>query len=91
MRIVLAVLIFLANPVLAQTPQSGDCRDLRRACEMKDELGEGNENCVRYQRDCSPNTPHVNCVWIRTGCLWAEELGLNHRTVCQSYRENCKQ
>ena len=60
----------------ATTPQGGDCRDLRRACEMKDELGEGDENCVKFRKSCSPSTPHVNCEWLRDACIYREELGI---------------
>jgi hypothetical protein len=73
----------------ATTPQGGDCRDLRRACEMKDELGEGDENCVKFGHSCSPSTPHVNCEWLRDACMYREELGIEGRNHCGRYRENC--
>ena len=73
----------------ATTPQGGDCRDLRRACEMKDELGEGDVNCVKFRKSCSPSTPHVNCEWLRNACMYREELGIEGHNNCGRYRENC--
>ena len=77
---------FTAN---ATTPQGGDCRDLRRACEMKDELGEGEDNCVKFRKICSPSTPHVNCEWLRDACMYREELGIEGNNNCGRYRDNC--
>ncbi|HKU05952.1 MAG TPA: hypothetical protein VJR30_07780 [Bradyrhizobium sp.] len=77
---------FTAN---ATTPQGGDCRDLRRACEMKDELGEGDDNCVKFRQSCSPSTPHINCEWLRDACMYREELGIEGNNNCGRYRENC--
>ncbi|WFU44022.1 hypothetical protein QA640_17175 [Bradyrhizobium sp. CB82] len=77
---------FTAN---ATTPQGGDCRDLRRACEMKDELGEGEDNCVKFRKVCSPSTPHVNCEWLRDACMYREELGIEGNNNCGRYRDNC--
>ncbi|WP_146985751.1 hypothetical protein [Bradyrhizobium macuxiense] len=79
----------LANSASATTPQGGDCRDLLRACELKDELGEGEENCVKFRNSCSPSTPHVNCEWLRDGCMYREELGIAGQDNCRRYRENC--
>jgi len=73
----------------ATTPQGGDCRDLLRACELKDELGEGEDNCIKFRKSCSPSTPHVNCEWLRDGCMYREELGIEGRDNCRRYRENC--
>src|SRR5437762_13243149 len=72
----------------ATTPQGGDCRDLRRACEMKDELGEGDDNCVKFRKTCSPSTPHVNCEWMRDACMYREELGIEGDNNCGRYGEN---
>src|SRR5689334_17898354 len=84
-------LLSQAVPTLAfaTTPQGGDCRDLRRACEMKDELGEGDQNCIKFRASCSPSTPHVNCEWLRDACMYREELGIEGNNNCGRYRENC--
>ena len=94
-KIAVIILALLAAPMdghliaNATTPQAGDCRDLGRACEMKDQLGEGEDNCVRFRKSCSPSTPHLNCEWLRIGCMNREELGIEGQDNCGRYRENC--
>lgn len=87
--LILAGLLFAGSPASATTPQGGDCRDLRRACEMKDQLGEGDDNCIKFRKSCSPSTPHVNCEWLRDACMYREEPGIEGNNNCGRYRENC--
>ena len=50
MRNLLLAITLVALPTIAQAQ---NCRELRRACEMKEELGErGQGNCQRYRQLC---------------------------------------
>lgn len=83
--IVLGVLIGSMIPVSPASAQS--CRELRRACEMRDQLGErGQGNCRRYREQCEQGP---DCRALRQACMFKEELGEQGQGNCRAYREQC--
>ena len=83
--------IMLFSLLLVFVPQAASaqsCRELRRACEMKDQLGEqGQGNCRRYREACE--RPQVDCRALRVKCMFKDELGEQGQGNCRAYRENC--
>ena len=70
----------------------GQCEELRRACEMKDRLGErGEGNCRRYRETCQrrPSRQEV-CRDLREACLRKDELGERGEGNCRRYRQTCR-
>lgn len=70
----------------------GQCEQLRRACELKDQLGErGEGNCRRYREQCSarPSRRDV-CRELRAACLNKDQLGERGEGNCRRYRETCR-
>jgi hypothetical protein len=70
----------------------GQCEELRRACEMKDQLGErGEGNCRRYREVCGggPSRRQV-CAELRSACLNKDRLGERGEGNCRRYRETCR-
>jgi hypothetical protein len=66
-----------------------DCRELRRACEMKDQLGErGQGNCRRYREECQ--RPQPDCAQLRAACMMKDQLGEQGQGNCRRYRETCR-
>ena len=64
------------------------CRELRLACEMKDQLGErGQGNCRRYREACQQGP---SCAELRMACLRKDELGERGQGNCRTYRETCR-
>lgn len=79
-----AGIIVGASPASAQ-----NCAELRRACEMKRELGEqGRGNCRAYREQCTQQE-EVNCSALRVKCMFKQELGEEGQGNCRAYRQNC--
>jgi hypothetical protein len=88
MRKLLLILI-LNLPIAAQAQ---DCSALRRACQMKGQLGEvGEGNCQRYREQCA-RPPHRadRCAQLRQACMYKNEMGETGQGNCQRYREECR-
>ena len=89
--VALFLLIGLTDVVFAQ-----NCGELRRACEMKDELGErGQGNCRKYREACQrPSFDRVSfgqmCAQLRLACVRKDELGERGQGNCRRYRETCR-
>lgn len=80
----LFVLLLITAPSYAQ-----NCQELRRACEMKDSLGEvGQGNCRAYREQCSQQR-RPNCAQLRKACMFKSERGETGQGNCQRYREQC--
>jgi hypothetical protein len=91
MKTMVAILaLTILMPTLAQAQS---CRELRRACEMKEELGEtGQGNCRRYREMCGGGGGiRESCRDLRWRCLHKEELGETGQGNCRAYREQCQQ
>jgi hypothetical protein len=75
---------------------SGQCEELRLACENKDRLGEqGEGNCRRYRETCQQRarqqpSHQQMCEELRTACLHKDQLGEQGEGNCRRYRENCR-
>lgn len=83
--VVMFLLIGLTDVVFAQ-----DCRELRLACEMKDQLGErGQGNCRRFREECQRPSRGQMCAELRLACLHKDELGERGQGNCRRYRETC--
>jgi hypothetical protein len=85
------MLSLLVLPVQAQDRQS--CRELQRACEMKDSLGEkGEGNCRRFREQCGERreSRQSRCAQLRQACLFKRELGERGEGNCRRYREECR-
>ena len=68
-----------------------DCGELRRACEMKDRLGErGEGNCRRYRQLCGAPPRRDVCAELRAACLNKERLGEQGEGNCRRYRQTCR-
>jgi hypothetical protein len=66
------------------------CSELRRACEMKDSLGErGAGNCRRYREECGGGHRSY-CEQLRKACMYKEERGERGEGNCRRYREECR-
>jgi hypothetical protein len=64
------------------------CRELRMACEHKDELGErGQGNCRRYREECGGRS---HCERLRHACLHKHETGREGEGLCRRYRQECR-
>lgn len=84
--VVMLLLIGSAEVAFAQ-----DCRELRRACDMKDILGEqGQGNCRRYREECQRPSRGQSCAELRMACLHKDELGEQGQGNCRRYREMCR-
>lgn len=72
--------------------ESGQCRELRLACENKAQLGErGEGNCRRYRQICQQPAPQqVDCRELRRACMYKEELGEQGGGNCRRYRQLCR-
>jgi hypothetical protein len=80
--IAFAMLVVVPEIALAQS-----CRELRLACEMKNELGEqGRGNCRAYREQCQQGP---DCASLRQACMFKNELGEQGRGNCRAYREQC--
>ena len=68
------------------------CEELRRACEMKDRLGErGMGNCREYRETCQRRPPRAElCRELRAACLNKDELGEQGEGNCRRYRQTCR-
>jgi hypothetical protein len=68
------------------------CEELRRACEMKDRLGErGMGNCREYRESCQRRPPRAElCRELRAACLNKDRLGEQGEGNCRRYRETCR-
>jgi hypothetical protein len=87
LAIAAAVALF-AIPVPAS---SQNCETLRRACEMKDQLGErGEGNCRRYREACQRPSRREVCRELRLACLNKDRLGERGEGNCRRYRETCR-
>jgi len=87
LAIAAAVTLF-AIPVPAS---SQNCEALRRACEMKDQLGEqGAGNCRRYRETCQRPSRRETCQELRRACLYKDQLGEQGAGNCRRYRETCR-
>ncbi len=72
--------------------RGGQCEQLRRACELKDQLGEqGSGNCRRYREACGGGSSRRDvCRELRQACLNKDELGEQGAGNCRRYRETCQ-
>ncbi len=69
---------------------TGDCEELRLACQQKERLGErGEGNCRRYRETCQRPRRDV-CQELRAACLNKERLGERGEGNCRKYRETCR-
>lgn len=69
----------------------GQCEQLRRACEAKDQLGErGEGNCRRYRETCLRPVRRDNCAELRAACLNKDRLGEQGEGNCRRYRQACR-
>jgi hypothetical protein len=67
----------------------GRCERLRRACEYKDERGEGGMgNCRRYREECGGRGSY--CDRLRRACENKDERGERGEGNCRRYREECR-
>ena len=88
MRNLLLAITLVALPTVAHAQ---NCRELRRACEMKEELGErGQGNCQRYRELCG-GRQRVDCRSLREACMFKDERGEQGQGNCQRYRQLCGQ
>jgi len=71
---------------------SGQCEELRRACESKDALGErGEGNCRRYRESCQQRPARRDeCSELRAACLNKDRLGEQGEGNCRRYRQTCR-
>jgi hypothetical protein len=70
---------------------SGECEQLRRACENKDMLGErGEGNCRRYRETCQRPVRRDVCGELRQACLNKDQLGEQGEGNCRRYRQTCR-
>jgi hypothetical protein len=84
MRYLLIVLTMLVVTPHIASAQS--CEELRRACEMKNQLGErGRGNCKAYRAQCQ----QPDCASLRQACMFKDQLGERGRGNCRTYREQC--
>ena len=88
--VILGVLLGVLAPAEAHAQS---CGELRRACEMKDELGErGHGNCRAYREQCQPpqsgSSDNV-CLILRASCMYKSELGMQGMGNCKRYRDTC--
>jgi hypothetical protein len=75
---------------VVQVQGSRYCNELRRACEMKDSLGErGGGNCRRYREECGGGHRSY-CERLRKACMYKEERGERGEGNCRRYREECR-
>jgi hypothetical protein len=95
MKTLLATAV-LASAMLTWLPDAASaqsCRELRRACEMKDQLGErGEGNCRRFRAQCGGfrDSPRGDrCERLRRACLFKEERGERGEGNCRRFREEC--
>lgn len=70
----------------------GQCEQLRRACENKDQLGErGEGNCRTYRETCQRRPVRRDmCGELRQACLNKDQLGEQGEGNCRRYRESCR-
>ena len=92
--------IALATGVLtffdAPAADAQSCRELQRACQMKDSLGErGEGNCRRFREQCGGrdigdrDSRGNRCERLRRACMFKDERGQRGEGNCQRYREEC--
>ena len=83
----LLIALPLAIVTLPTLAEAQSCRELRRACEMRDQLGErGQGNCRRYREACEQQP---DCAALRQACMFRDELGERGKGNCRTYREQC--
>jgi hypothetical protein len=84
--LLLVLLIGLPTVAFAQ-----DCDALRRACDMRDQLGErGQGNCRRYHDACGQHNPRDYCAQLREACMYKDENSQQGQGNCKRYRDNCR-
>ena len=70
---------------------SGQCEELRLACENKGRLGErGEGNCRRYRETCQRPSRQQVCQELRSACLNKDQLGEQGEGNCRRYRQTCR-
>ena len=90
MRILLLIFL-LSLPTISYADP--DCDKLRRACEMRGELGErGEGNCRRYKDLCTVkgSTEADRCEQLREKCLYKKENSEEGKGNCRHYRDECR-
>jgi hypothetical protein len=91
MRSLLLSVMTLLAIGLPNAAFSQDCRELRRACEMRDQLGErGQGNCRRYREACEQPSQRDTCAELRLACLHKDQLGEQGQGNCRRYRQMCR-
>jgi hypothetical protein len=87
-RTLLLILMF-SLPTIAV---AADCDALRRACQMRDELGErGQGNCVRYHDRCGGGSSSADrCTQLREACMYRKENDEQGQGNCKKYRDECR-
>ena len=81
----------------APAAEAQSCRELRRACEMKDSLGErGEGNCRRFRERCGGGFEggggggsSNRCERLRRACMFKDERGQRGEGNCRRFREEC--
>ena len=86
MRYLIAALM-LTTLMVPNVASAQSCRELKLACEMKDQLGErGRGNCKAFREQCQSGP---SCAELRAACLHKEDLGERGRGNCKAYRSQC--
>jgi hypothetical protein len=90
----LLIAIALTIVTVPTIANAQSCRELRRACEMKDELGEqGRGNCQRYRERCGGGFEgggrQDRCERLRRACEFKDERGETGQGNCRRYRDEC--
>jgi hypothetical protein len=86
----LLIAIALTMVTLPTIANAQSCRELRRACEMKDQLGEvGRGNCERFREQCGGGGRRDRCESLRRACMFKDERGETGQGNCQRYRDEC--
>jgi hypothetical protein len=89
----------IPNPLAVSEANAQSCRELRKACLMKDELGEqGQGNCRRYRDTCqgggdvqqTGGAVGGGCEVLRQMCLHKDDLGMQGMGNCRRYRDMCQ-
>jgi hypothetical protein len=87
--LIIPLVLCIPTNLAAQAERRPDCRELKRACDMKQQLGEqGEGNCRRYRENCERRMG--NCERLRMACMFKSELGERGEGNCRQYRENCR-
>jgi hypothetical protein len=85
----LLLILMLGLPTMAAAQ---DCDALKRACQMRGELGErGQGNCRKYKDECGGGSTHADyCTQLREACMYKKDNGEEGQGKCKKYRDECR-